>query len=94
LALFIHLNFSHEFIGITLYYRDIAYTEYRQVHKTTMSEIWSSLGGNMGLFLGMSLLTAIEIIIYLCKISWLFVSRKRREHMIAKGEKVGLCYDI
>lgn len=53
-----------------------------------MSEIWSSLGGNMGLFLGMSLLSAIEIIIYVFKISWLFFSRKRREHMIAKREKV------
>ncbi|KAI6220167.1 hypothetical protein M3Y95_01056200 [Aphelenchoides besseyi] len=76
-----------DFVGIDIYFRDIAYTEYKQVHKTTMNEVWSSLGGNMGLFLGMSLLSVIEVIIYLCKISWLFVSRKRRQHMIAKQQK-------
>lgn len=42
----------------------------------------------MGLFLGMSILSVIEVIIYVCKISWLFVSSKRRQHMIAKDEKV------
>ncbi|KAI6224532.1 hypothetical protein M3Y99_01384000 [Aphelenchoides fujianensis] len=61
-----------DFVGIDIYFRDIAYTEYKQVHKTTMNEIWSSLGGNMGLFLGMSLLSVIEVLIYLCKITWLF----------------------
>ncbi|KAI6238391.1 hypothetical protein M3Y99_00690200 [Aphelenchoides fujianensis] len=76
-----------DFVGIDIYFRDIAYTEYKQVHKTTMNEIWSSLGGNMGLFLGMSLLSVIEVLIYLCKITWLFFSRKRRQHMIAKQQK-------
>lgn len=82
--------FSDEYIGVDIYYRDIAYTEYKQVHKTSLSEVWSALGGNMGLFLGMSILSVIEVIIYICKISWLFLSRKRREHMIAKDEKVHL----
>lgn len=70
-----------------------------------MSGIWSksqtklrytipgSLGGNMGLFLGMSLVSFIEVIIYLCKISWLFVSRKRRQHMMAKREHVGFFWE-
>ncbi|CAK5035385.1 unnamed protein product [Meloidogyne enterolobii] len=42
------------------------------------------IGGNMGLFLGMSLVSVIELATFLWKITWIFISKKRREHMIAK----------
>jgi hypothetical protein len=42
------MMFSQDFVGIDIYYRDIAYTEYRQIHKTSMSEIWSNLGKDEG----------------------------------------------
>ncbi|CAK5089273.1 unnamed protein product [Meloidogyne enterolobii] len=38
----------------------------------------------MGLFLGMSLVSVIELATFLWKITWIFISKKRREHMIAK----------
>ncbi|CAD5211870.1 unnamed protein product [Bursaphelenchus xylophilus] len=76
-----------DFVGIAVFFREISFTEYEQVERTSLSEILSDIGGNMGLFLGMSVLSVIEIIIYLVKVSWLFVSSKRRAHMATKGEK-------
>ena len=35
------LEFSKDFVGIDIRYRDLAYTEYKQVHKTTAAEILS-----------------------------------------------------
>ncbi|KAL3091762.1 hypothetical protein niasHT_024344 [Heterodera trifolii] len=70
--------------SLNIFYRDMAYTEYKQVQSLSMTEILSDIGGNMGLFLGMSLISLIEFITYICKISWLFFSKKRRDHMLAK----------
>ena len=36
----------------------------------------------MGLFLGMSLVSVIELATFLWKITWIFISKKRREHMV------------
>lgn len=38
----------------------------------------------MGLFLGMSLISLTELVIFLTKITWIFISKQRREHMLAK----------
>lgn len=38
----------------------------------------------MGLFIGMSIVSLVELCIYLAKISWLFVSKQRREHILTK----------
>uniref|UniRef100_A0A914H0Q6 Amiloride-sensitive sodium channel n=1 Tax=Globodera rostochiensis TaxID=31243 RepID=A0A914H0Q6_GLORO len=71
-------------VSLNIFYRDMAYTEYKQVQSLSMTEILSDIGGNMGLFLGMSLISLIEFVTYICKISWLFISKKRRDHMLAK----------
>lgn len=41
----------------------------------------------MGLFLGMSVLTVIETVMYLSKIMWIIVSKKRREYLHEKKRK-------
>ncbi len=43
-----------------------------------------NIGGNMGLFLGASVVTVCEIVIYLAKISWIGISKKRREYLSQK----------
>jgi hypothetical protein len=41
----------------------------------------------MGLFLGMSIISLTEFGIYLAKISWIFISKRRREHMLDKKRR-------
>lgn len=46
----------------------------------------------MGLFLGMSVFSIAELSLFLTKISWLIVSKKRRDYMYKKkkNEEVGI----
>ncbi|VDN45773.1 unnamed protein product [Gongylonema pulchrum] len=41
----------------------------------------------MGLFLGMSVLSCAEIIMYAAKMTWIVISRKRRQHLVFKKEE-------
>uniref|UniRef100_A0A915ERR9 Uncharacterized protein n=1 Tax=Ditylenchus dipsaci TaxID=166011 RepID=A0A915ERR9_9BILA len=72
------------FVAINIFYRDMIETQYKQIQSISLTEILSDIGGNMGLFMGMSLISLTELFIFLAKISWIFISKQRREHMLAK----------
>ncbi|CEF68079.1 Na+ channel, amiloride-sensitive family-containing protein [Strongyloides ratti] len=73
-------------VAINIFYREIGYTEFSQKQSTTFVEVLSNIGGNMGLFLGMSVLSVVEVIIYFCKILWLTISKRRRNYIKRKKE--------
>uniref|UniRef100_A0AC34F5L0 Uncharacterized protein n=1 Tax=Panagrolaimus sp. ES5 TaxID=591445 RepID=A0AC34F5L0_9BILA len=77
-------HIKSNFVTINIFYRDMAYTQYEQMQSTTFTQVMSNIGGNMGMTLGMSLISIIEIIVYLSKTSWIFLSKKRREHLVEK----------
>lgn len=52
-----------------------------------MLQFIGNIGGNMGLFLGISVLSCAEIIMYVAKMTWIMISRKRRQHLIFKKEE-------
>ncbi|CAD6189857.1 unnamed protein product [Caenorhabditis auriculariae] len=72
------------FMTINVFFRDMSHTEYRQVQATSLTEILSDMGGNMGLFLGMSVFSFAELVLFLSKCSWIVVSKKRRNYMYKK----------
>lgn len=41
----------------------------------------------MGLFMGMSVLSAIEVIIYVSKVTWILISKGRRNYLASKKQK-------
>uniref|UniRef100_A0A0N5CMT2 Acid-sensing ion channel 5 n=1 Tax=Thelazia callipaeda TaxID=103827 RepID=A0A0N5CMT2_THECL len=69
------------FVTINIAYMDMSYTLYSQVQTKSITEILSNIGGNMGLFFGMSVLSCFEIIMYLAKMTWIIISRKRRQYI-------------
>ncbi|VDO67561.1 unnamed protein product [Heligmosomoides polygyrus] len=75
------------FVTINVFYRDMSFMQYSQTEKTSLTETLSDIGGNMGMFLGMSLITVIEILMYLSKVGWITLSKKRRYYMYKKKEK-------
>ncbi|KAK5971279.1 DEgenerin Linked to Mechanosensation, partial [Trichostrongylus colubriformis] len=72
------------FLTINVFFRDMSYTEYAQKQGTTLTEILSDIGGNMGMFLGMSVVTLVEIFLYCSKVGWITFSKKRRGYMYRK----------
>lgn len=69
---------------INIFFLEMFYTSYSQVQSTSLTEILSDIGGNMGMFLGMSVITITELSLYFSKIFWIMVSKRRREYMYSK----------
>ncbi|GMT23152.1 hypothetical protein PFISCL1PPCAC_14449, partial [Pristionchus fissidentatus] len=61
-------HIKQNFLSMNIFYRDMGYTSYVQKQDATVTATLSDMGGTMGLFLGMSVLTIIESLIYLAKV--------------------------
>lgn len=44
-----------------VYYKDLGYQQYDEVEKTTLPDLAANIGGLLGLFLGMSFLSFVEL---------------------------------
>jgi hypothetical protein len=55
-------RFKQSILIVNVYYKDMSHLEIIESAETNMDKIISAIGGNMGLFLGMSLLTLLEIV--------------------------------
>lgn len=53
-----------------LYFQELTYTEFVQIPKTTVTNLVSNIGGTLGLFLGLSLLSFIEFIELITNLSF------------------------
>ncbi|GMR55177.1 hypothetical protein PMAYCL1PPCAC_25372, partial [Pristionchus mayeri] len=58
---------KENFIIINVFFRDMTYSVFKQEQGSSLVQTLSNMGGTMGLFLGMSVLTMIEGVIYICK---------------------------
>ncbi|WKX89526.1 hypothetical protein Q1695_008859 [Nippostrongylus brasiliensis] len=77
-------HIKSNFVAVNVFFRDMSFTEYEQIQGTTITETLSDIGGNMGMFLGMSLITVAEVLMYFSKVGWLTISKKRRDYMYQK----------
>lgn len=48
-------------VQIMVYYKDLGYQQYDEVEKTTLPDLAANIGGLLGLFLGMSFLSFVEL---------------------------------
>ncbi|CAJ0933218.1 unnamed protein product, partial [Mesorhabditis belari] len=72
------------FVMMSVFYRELAYTKFQEVKGSDLSTALSNIGGNMGLCYGMSVITCVEIIIFLYKMTWICISKSRRRYMLEK----------
>uniref|UniRef100_A0A0K0F9A3 Acid-sensing ion channel 1 n=1 Tax=Strongyloides venezuelensis TaxID=75913 RepID=A0A0K0F9A3_STRVS len=78
---------KNNFVAVNIFLKDNSYTYYEQLKATTLSEVLSNIGGSMGLFLGMNIFSVGEIYIYLLRICWVCVSKRRRKEIIKKRNR-------
>ncbi|RCN26503.1 hypothetical protein ANCCAN_27770 [Ancylostoma caninum] len=82
------------FVVLNVFFRDMAHTEYRQIQATSLTEILSDIGGNMGMFLGMSLITVTELSLFISKIGWIAFSKRRRDYLFNKKKREQVNYYV
>jgi hypothetical protein len=61
------VNLTYDFLKrnmlqASVYYSDMGYQKYEELEKTNVVDLVSSIGGTLGLFLGMSFLSFVEIL--------------------------------
>ncbi|CAI5439889.1 unnamed protein product [Caenorhabditis angaria] len=69
---------------INIFFMEMFYTSYSQVQAMSLTEMLSDIGGNMGLFMGISVITITELILFCVKITWILASSRRRDYMSRK----------
>uniref|UniRef100_A0A8R1EKP9 Uncharacterized protein n=1 Tax=Caenorhabditis japonica TaxID=281687 RepID=A0A8R1EKP9_CAEJA len=67
---------------INLYYGHVAYERQEQQKQLQTADLLSNIAGSMGLFLGMSTVTLLEIFIYLFKAVWGTVNSTRQKQFV------------
>ncbi|KAF1752343.1 hypothetical protein GCK72_018897 [Caenorhabditis remanei] len=69
---------------INIHFMELFYTSYSQVKNTSIWKVLNQIFGLNGLWFGMSVVSLTELILYITKVSWLAVSRRRRKHLFQK----------
>ncbi|CAI2358274.1 unnamed protein product [Caenorhabditis sp. 36 PRJEB53466] len=67
---------------ISLYFRQVSYDFLEQQKQLQTADLLSNIAGSMGLFLGMSTVTLLEIFIYLFKSVWGTVNSARQKQFV------------
>ncbi|CAB3411061.1 unnamed protein product [Caenorhabditis bovis] len=87
---------SHDYIrsnlsSASIFFQHISYERHEQQKQMQAADLLSSIAGSMGLFLGMSTVTLLEIFIYLFKSVWGTVNSERQKQFleaVAQEERV------
>ncbi|XP_077994004.1 acid-sensing ion channel 1C-like [Glandiceps talaboti] len=74
-------------VMITLFYEELNFETITQLPETTIVDLLGQLGGNMGLFLGASILTLLQIFEYIFD-EWLFCMGANRTPKKRKTKKI------
>ena len=61
-------SLKRNLVQISVYYGDLGYQKFDEMEKMSISDLISNIGGTLGLFLGMSFLSFMEIIDVLLQI--------------------------
>uniref|UniRef100_A0A0K0E4A5 Acid-sensing ion channel 1 n=1 Tax=Strongyloides stercoralis TaxID=6248 RepID=A0A0K0E4A5_STRER len=75
------------FVAINIFYRDMTYTVYTQVQSTSFVQTISNIGGNAGLFMGVSFISCCEFSVFLWKLFWAIISKNRQNYIEKKRLK-------
>lgn len=73
-------------LSVQVYYEELSYNNFIELEKTTVTDLISSIGGTMGLFLGVSFLSFVEILDLLIQIVFAFFFTKYSNDKIKRNK--------
>lgn len=69
---------KHSLVQFNVYYNEMSFHRYSESEKTSMVDLVSSIGGTLGLFLGMSFLSFIELLDLIIQIIFVLASKSNK----------------
>uniref|UniRef100_A0A914X8P5 Uncharacterized protein n=1 Tax=Plectus sambesii TaxID=2011161 RepID=A0A914X8P5_9BILA len=75
-------------VAADVFMEEIVYEEYEQSPRSRRVDVLSKIGGSVGLFLGVSVITLFEILTFLFKSAWGAVSIERQKRFERKEQKI------
>lgn len=69
---------KRQIVAVNVFYSDLSYNKYTELEKMNVVDLVSNIGGTLGLFLGMSFLSFIEIIDLVVQILIALVSHSNK----------------
>ncbi|PIC12950.1 hypothetical protein B9Z55_028042 [Caenorhabditis nigoni] len=79
---FTGIQVQNDISHVSLYFSRVAYERIEQQKQLQTADLLSNIAGSMGLFLGMSTVTLLEIFIYLFKSVWGTVNSTRQQQFV------------
>lgn len=77
---------KEETLAINVYYSEMKYTSIEELEKTNFLDLIASVGGTLGLFLGMSFLSFFEIFDVVIEIIYMFMENRKIRRKIVMVE--------
>ena len=74
-------------LALNIYYQYLSYTHINQMPKSTIADLLASLGGNLGLFMGVSMLTLVELVEIGIAVSLIIITKYRGKFERRRFEK-------
>lgn len=68
-------SLKRNMVQIAVYYGDLGYQQYQELEKMSLGDLISGIGGTLGLFLGMSFLSFVEIFDVMLQIFFYLISK-------------------
>ncbi|CAF0995026.1 unnamed protein product [Brachionus calyciflorus] len=78
------LDIRNDLVGINIYYDSLGYTEITEMAAIDLVTLLSSIGGFAGLFLGISFLSLMESMEFLCQIILVFYDYNTKKNNVVK----------
>ena len=82
-------NYSQTHLGLDIYFPIKQYTEIRETPKTTFVDLVSNIGGALGVFLGLSIFSFVEILEIILQIIYLLLKKTRKQTECRIWKKYG-----
>lgn len=80
-------DLKEHILAINIYYADMKYTSIEELEKTNLFDLVAAIGGTLGLFLGMSFLSFVEIVDVIIEIVFIFIQNQRRINKVSFFKK-------
>ena len=74
------LNAANSFVKLNIFYDSLSYELSTELAKMDIASMLASIGGNLGLFLGVSVFSLCEMVEVLIEMFFLLRTKKKIEH--------------